>query len=84
MSRNNIVPNVNGEKIATLRKAVEPRMSQDALAKKLQLEGIDVDKGTIQRIEAGKRAVSKEELNVIARILKTTPEALTAAAAFAE
>lgn len=76
MSRNNIVPNVSGKKIATLRKAVEPRMSQDTLSKKLQLEGIDVDKSTVQRIEAGKRAVTRQELNTIAMILKTAPEAL--------
>lgn len=77
MSRNNIIPNVSGEKIAALRKAVEPRMSQDALAKRMQLEGVDVDKGTVQRIEAGKRSVSREEINAIAKILKTTPEAFS-------
>ncbi len=77
MSRNNIIPNVSGEKIAALRKAVEPCMSQDALAKRMQLEGVDVDKGTVQRIEAGKRSVSREEINAIAKILKTTPEAFS-------
>ena len=72
MAGNNIVPNVSGRKIAALRKSMEPRMSQDTLAKKLQREGIDVDKGTVQRIEAGKRAVKSR----IALILKTSPESL--------
>lgn len=79
--KNNLVPDASGEKSAALRKAAEPRISQDAPTGKQQLEGIDVDKGTVQRIEAGKRAVSKEELSAIAGILKTTPEALTADAA---
>ena len=76
MAGNNIVPNVSGRKIAALRKSMEPRMSQDTLAKKLQREGIDVDKGTVQRIEAGKRAVKSRELYAIALILKTSPESL--------
>ena len=35
------------------------------------------DKGTVQRIEAGKRSVSREEINAIAKVLKTTPEAFS-------
>ncbi|PWL49565.1 MAG: hypothetical protein DBY36_07620 [Clostridiales bacterium] len=53
-------------------------MSQDSVAKKLQLEGVDVDKGAVQRIEAGKRSLTRQELNALAAILQVEPEALLA------
>ena len=76
MSGSNTVPNVDGRKIAEARKAKTPRMSQECVAKKLQLEGIDIDRGTVQRIEAGKRSVTRHELDTIAAILKVMPEEL--------
>ncbi|MBR4247220.1 MAG: helix-turn-helix transcriptional regulator [Treponema sp.] len=48
---------------------MKPTLSQRALADKLQLNGIDVDKNAIQRIECGKRFVTDIELVVIARVL---------------
>ena len=41
-----------GEKVAELRKAMNPKVSQRALADLLQLAGVDVDKNAIQRIES--------------------------------
>ena len=47
--------NLCGEKIQLLRKQMTPKVSQRALADKLQLAGIDLDKNAIQRIESGQR-----------------------------
>ena len=47
--------NLCGARIAGLRKGSPEKMSQRALADRLQLLGIDVDKNAIQRIECGKR-----------------------------
>ena len=62
--RNNLV----GEHIARLRRECIPRMSQRALAERLQLDGLDVDKNAIQRIECGKRFVTDIELKAFSEI----------------
>ena len=54
--------NLCGDKIRELRIAYPTKLSQRALADKLQLIGIDVDKNAIQRIESGKRFVTDIEL----------------------
>ena len=54
--------NLCGAKLRALRLKETPRLSQRALAEKLQLEGLDLDKNAIQRIEAGKRFVTDIEL----------------------
>lgn len=60
--------NLCGEKIYILRKQSVPKMSQRILAEKLQIQGIDVDKNAIQRIESGERFVTDIELKVLAEI----------------
>lgn len=45
--------NVCGRKVAALRKSMKPKVSQRALAQKLQVAGLDVDKNAVQRIESG-------------------------------
>ena len=55
--------------IARIRKEIMPKLSQRALADRLQLYGIDVDKNAIQRIECGKRFVTDIELVAIAEVL---------------
>ena len=50
--------NLCGEKVKELRLAYPTKLSQRALADKMQLIGIDVDKNAIQRIECGKRFVT--------------------------
>lgn len=47
-------------------------MSQRALADKLQLYGLDLDKNAIQRIECGKRFVTDIELVVFAEVLNVS------------
>ena len=57
--------NVCGKNISSLR--VKMKISQRKLADKMQLEGIDIDKNAIQRIECGKRFVTDIELIAFAR-----------------
>ena len=68
-NKNGKYNNISGENIAKIRKAIVPTVSQRALADKLQLCGIDVDKNAIQRIECGKRFVTDIELVAIAKVL---------------
>ncbi len=64
--------NLCGEKIRELRLAYPSKLSQRALADKMQLIGIDVDKNAIQRIESGKRFVTDIELKALAEIFEVT------------
>lgn len=61
--------NLSGKNIARIRKSAVPTLSQRALADKLQLFGVDVDKNAIQRIESGQRFVTDIELSAIAKVL---------------
>ena len=60
--------NLCGEKIRTLRLSAPIKLSQRALADKMQLIGIDIDKNAIQRIECGKRFVTDIELKGFSEI----------------
>ncbi len=71
-NRNGISNNLAGVNIAKIRKSITPAFSQRALAEKLQLNGIDIDKNAIQRIECGKRFVTDIELVVFAKVLNVT------------
>lgn len=68
--------NICGEKIFALRKQVNPKMSQRILAEKLQINGIDVDKNAVQRIESGERFVTDIELKVLAKIFNVSCDEL--------
>ena len=57
-----------GDNIRKLRLSHPTKLSQRALADKMQLIGIDVDKNAIQRIECGKRFVTDIELKGFAKI----------------
>lgn len=61
--------NISGINIAKFRKALSPRVSQRALAEKMQLEGIELDKNAIQRIESGQRFITDIELKAFAKVL---------------
>ena len=67
-NKNNGRNNLCGEKIRDLRLAYPTKLSQRALADKMQLIGIDVDKNAIQRIESGKRFVTDIELKAFSEI----------------
>lgn len=51
-----------------VRAPARPRARDFKKAEKLQLNGIDVDKNAVQRIESGKRFVTDVELAVLSRI----------------
>lgn len=68
--------NLCGDKIRALRLACPTKLSQRALADKMQLNGIDVDKNAIQRIEAGKRFVTDIELKVLSEIFGVAADEL--------
>lgn len=66
--------NLCGKNIARFR--MEAGYSQRALADKMQLVGIDLDKNAIQRIECGKRFVTDIELAAFAQHFGRTLEEL--------
>ena len=68
--------NLCGERVRELRLAYPTKMSQRALADRLQLLGIDVDKNAIQRIESGKRFVTDIELKAIATVFNVPLDSL--------
>ena len=68
--------NLCGERVRELRLAHPGKLSQRALADKMQLIGIDVDKNAIQRIECGKRFVTDIELKAFAEIFGVGVEKL--------
>lgn len=60
--------NICGRNVYILRKGM--KISQRELADLLQINGLDVDKNAVQRIECGKRFVTDIELVYLARVLK--------------
>ena len=68
--------NLCGSKIAQLRRAHTPALSQRALADQLQLCGLDVDKNAIQRMEQGKRFITDIELRALAKIFQVSADEL--------
>lgn len=67
--------NVSGDRIHQARTA--QRLSQDALAAKMQVAGIIIGREAISRIETGDRFVTDYELVIFARVLGVTIEWLT-------
>jgi len=68
--------NLCGQQLRELRLQTKPRLSQRALAEKLQLSGLDLDKNAIQRIECGKRFVTDIELKAFASYFGVTADEL--------
>ena len=68
--------NICGKKIYELRKQQIPKMSQRILAEKLQINGIDVDKNAIQRIESGERFVTDIEIKVFSEVFGVSADDL--------
>ena len=68
ITKYNEFKNISGNKLSELRKA--NKMSQQDLAEKLQLEGIDLTSKEISKIENNKRLVQDFELFDFAKIFK--------------
>lgn len=62
--------NLIGKKLKLLRE--RDRLSQEALAKKLQLSGVDIDKNTITRMETNKRSVKDFELRALVNLFRVS------------
>lgn len=71
-NKNNGKNNLCGERVRALRLGYPTKLSQRALADRLQLIGIDVDKNAIQRIESGSRFVTDIELKALAEIFEVS------------
>ncbi len=64
--------NLIGKKLKFLRK--QNRLSQQKLAVKLQLAGMDIGKNTITRIETNQRSVTDMELKALVEVFQVTYE----------
>jgi len=61
--------NICGRRIKEIRESLPEKTSQKKLADMLQIEGLDIDKNAIQRIESGQRFVTDIELKIMAKVL---------------
>ncbi len=68
--------NICGHKIKELRLQLPEKTSQRKFADMLQIQGLDVDKNAIQRIESGERFVTDIELKIIAQVLNVSCDTL--------
>lgn len=68
--------NLCGRKIKQLRENLPNNVSQRKFADMLQINGLDLDKNAIQRIESGQRFVTDIELKIIASVLDVSCDEL--------
>ena len=68
--------NICGRRVRELRLAMPGRVSQRMLSERLQIEGLDLDKNAVQRIESGERFVTDIELKVLSRVLSVSADEL--------
>ena len=66
--------NICGKKVREFRKA--EGITQDELAARLQVEGVNIERDSISRLEKGTRFVADYELIVLARVLGVKIEEL--------
>ncbi len=62
--------NISGERIREAR--IKSHLSQKALAVRLKLEGVDLERDSISRIEIGTRFVADYEIKMLAKVLNTS------------
>lgn len=75
-NKNGSSNNISGKNIKRIRLEQMPRLSQRALADKLQIQGIDLDKNAVQRIESGQRFVTDIELLAFSKVLNVPLDVL--------
>ena len=61
-----------GARIKELRE--REGITQEQLAARMQVEGVQINQKGISRIEAGERVIADYELMVFSRVLKTCPD----------
>ena len=61
--------NISGANIRKYRQALPGKVSQRMLADMLQVEGLDLDKNAIQKIETGLRFITDIEIKIFAKVL---------------
>lgn len=69
--------NVSGDRVRELR--LRARLSQTALAAKMQTEGAIIEQNAVSRIESGSRLVTDYELLVLTRIFHVSADWLIGA-----
>ncbi len=67
------VKNICGRVIAKLRSQANPPVTQESLVAKLQVNGLDLDRASLAKIETQKRRVYDYEVVAIAKALNTNP-----------
>lgn len=55
------------------KRGKKKRLTQEALAAKLQIEGVTMERDSLSRIEIGTRFVTDYELKVLAKVLGVSP-----------
>ena len=65
MARRNII----GARVRLARKAARPLITQADLAARLQIQGLQLERATISKIETGYRIVTDIEISMIAKEL---------------
>lgn len=66
--------NICGERIRSARKAMH--LSQQELAARLQVEGINVERDSISRMEIGARFIADFELMILCKVLNVSADEL--------
>ena len=66
--------NICGQRVKEARKNM--KLSQEELAAKLQVAGVNIERDSVSRIEIGTRFVADYELLVLCKILGVTPSYL--------
>lgn len=72
MTMNQTIEKQVGENIRKLR--LKSKLTQEMLAAKLQLEGCDITRSAVAKIEVGQRHLYPDEIILIKKILNTSYE----------
>jgi len=68
--------NICGENIKRLRLLLPEKTSQRKLADLLQIQGLDIDKNAVQRMESGQRFVTDIELKALSDVFNISCDEL--------
>ncbi len=66
--------NICGDRVREARRRLG--LTQDALAAKLQVLGVEIERNSISRIESGERFVADYELLTLSKLLAVSPSYL--------